>query len=116
MQIEVCTIARYDGQAPSRCALRIARPKRHYKKRMRHSKLDPKRPATEPQTTVLSIVRRLAAIDPATFGEQRHSIVRRLLRHSVDARLHASMLINDFSGRCATCQVGLRSNVAWSRS
>ena len=36
--------------------------------------------ATEPQITALAIVCRLAAIDPATFGEQQHSIVQRLLR------------------------------------
>jgi hypothetical protein len=36
--------------------------------------------ATEPQITALAIVRRLAAIDPATFGDKQHSIVQRLLR------------------------------------
>jgi len=36
--------------------------------------------ATEPQITALAIVRRLAAIDPATFGDQQHSIVQRLIR------------------------------------
>ena len=50
------------------------------------SKLDPNLAtieswlAAEPQTTALSITRRLAAIDPATFGEMQHSIVQRLLR------------------------------------
>ena len=36
--------------------------------------------ATEPQITALAIVRRLAAIDPATFSDEQHSIVQRLLR------------------------------------
>ncbi|MGZ5187571.1 MAG: DDE-type integrase/transposase/recombinase [Caldimonas sp.] len=63
------------------------RPKRRYKKRIRMpSKLDPYMAtieswlATEPQITALAIVHRLAAIDPATFAEQQHSIVQRLLR------------------------------------
>jgi len=63
------------------------RPKRRYKKRIRMpSKLDPHLAtieswlATEPQITALAIVRRLAAIDPATFGDKQHSIVQRLLR------------------------------------
>jgi hypothetical protein len=63
------------------------RPKRRYKKRIRMpSKLDPHLAtieswlATEPQITAHAIVRRLAATDPATFGEQQHSIVQRLLR------------------------------------
>jgi hypothetical protein len=63
------------------------RPKRRYKKRIRMpSKLDPHLAtieswlAMEPQITALVIVCRLAAIDPATFGEQQHSIVQRLLR------------------------------------
>ena len=63
------------------------RPKRRYKKRMRMpSKLDPHLAtieswlAMEPQITALAIVRRLAAIDPATFGDQQHSIVQRLIR------------------------------------
>jgi len=63
------------------------RPKRRYKKRIRMpSKLDPHLTtieswlATEPQITALAIVRRLAAIDPATFGDKQHSIVQRLLR------------------------------------
>lgn len=63
------------------------RPNRRYKKRIRMpSKLDPHLAtieswvATEPQITALAIVHRLAAIDPATFGEQQHSIVQRLLR------------------------------------
>ena len=36
--------------------------------------------ATEPQITALAIVRRLAAIDPATFSDKQHSIVQRLIR------------------------------------
>jgi hypothetical protein len=34
--------------------------------------------ATEPQITALAIARRLAAIDPATFSDEQHSIVQRL--------------------------------------
>ena len=63
------------------------RPKRKYKKRIRMpSKLDPHLAtieswlAAEPQLTALGIVRRLAEIDPATFGGKQHSIVQRLLR------------------------------------
>lgn len=63
------------------------RPKRRYKKRMRMpSKLDLHLAtigswlAAEPQLTALAIVRRLAAIDPATFSDRQHSIVQRLLR------------------------------------
>jgi hypothetical protein len=63
------------------------RPKRRYKKRIRMpSKLDPHLAtieswlATEPQITALAIVHRLATIDPATFAEEQHSIVQRLLR------------------------------------
>ena len=63
------------------------RPKRRYKKRIRMpSKLDPYLATidswlvTEPQITALAIVRRLSAIDPATFGDKQHSIVQRLLR------------------------------------
>ena len=63
------------------------RPKRRYKKRIRMpSKLDPHLAtieswlATEPQITALAIVRRLAAIDPATFSDKQHSIVQRLIR------------------------------------
>jgi len=63
------------------------RPKRRYKKRMRMpSKLDPHLAtieswlAMEPQITALAIVRRLAAIDPATFSDKQHSIVQRLIR------------------------------------
>src|SRR5258707_8406089 len=62
-------------------------PKRHYKTRIRMpSKLDPHLAtieswlATEPQITALAIVRRLAEIDPSTFGDKQHSIVQRLLR------------------------------------
>ena len=62
-------------------------PKRKYKKRIRMpSKLDPHLAtieswlAAEPQLTALGIVRRLAEIDPATFGGKQHSIVQRLLR------------------------------------
>jgi hypothetical protein len=36
--------------------------------------------ATEPHITALAIVRRLAAIDPARFGDKQHSIVQRLMR------------------------------------
>jgi hypothetical protein len=61
--------------------------KRPYKKRIRMpSKLDPHLAAiegwlaAEPQLTALAIVRRLAAIDPATFSDNQHSIVQRLLR------------------------------------
>jgi hypothetical protein len=63
------------------------RPKRRYKKRIRMpSKLDPHLAAienwlaVEPQLTALTIVRRLAAIDPLTFSDKQHSIVQRLLR------------------------------------
>jgi hypothetical protein len=63
------------------------RSKRRYKKRIRMpSKLDPHLATieswltTEPQITALVIVHRLAAIDPATFAEEQHSIVQRLLR------------------------------------
>jgi len=63
------------------------RPKRKYKKRIRMpSKLDPHLAtieswlAAEPHLTALSIVQRLAEIDPATFGGKQHSIVQRLLR------------------------------------
>jgi hypothetical protein len=63
------------------------RVKRKYKTRMRMpSKLDPHLAtiedwlATEPQITALAIVRRLAAIDPETFGDKQHSIVQRLLK------------------------------------
>jgi hypothetical protein len=63
------------------------RPKRRYKKRIRMpSKLDPHLAtieswlATEPQITALAIVRRLAAIDPATFSDKQHSTVQRLIR------------------------------------
>jgi hypothetical protein len=60
--------------------------KRRYKKRIRMpSKLDPHLAAIESwlaaeQLTALAIVRRLAAIDPATFSDKQHSIVQRLLR------------------------------------
>jgi hypothetical protein len=63
------------------------RPKRRYKKRIRMpSKLDPYLAtienwlAVEPQLTALTIVRRLAAIDPLTFSDKQHSIIQRLLR------------------------------------
>jgi hypothetical protein len=63
------------------------RVKRKYKTRMRMpSKLDPHLAtiegwlAAEPQITALAIVRRLAAIDPGTFGHKQHSIVQRLLK------------------------------------
>ena len=63
------------------------RPKRRYKTRMRMpSKLDPHLAAirdwltAEPDITALTIVGRLAGIDPATFGDKQHSIVQRLLR------------------------------------
>lgn len=58
------------------------RPKRRYKKRIRMpSKLDLAKIenwlAVEPQITALTIVRRLAAIDPSTFSNKQHSIVQR---------------------------------------
>ena len=63
------------------------RPKPRYKKRIRMpSKLDPHLAAiedwleTEPQITALAIARRLAEIDPTTFGDKQHSIVQRLVR------------------------------------
>lgn len=63
------------------------KPKRKYKTRVRMpSKLDPHLQAiegwlaAEPQLTALAIVGRLAAIDPATFGEKQKSIVQRLLK------------------------------------
>ena len=64
-----------------------AQAKRKYKTRVRMpSKLDPHLAAiegwlqAEPQITALAIVRRLAAIDPATFGDKQHSIVQRCLK------------------------------------
>jgi hypothetical protein len=36
--------------------------------------------AIEPWITALTIVRRLAAIDPSTFGDKQHATVQRLLR------------------------------------
>jgi hypothetical protein len=76
---------------PDRSARRLRathrRPKRRYKKRIRMpSKLDPYLAtienwlAVEPQITALTIVRRLAAIDPSTFSDKQHSIVQRQLR------------------------------------
>ena len=63
------------------------KPKRRYKTRMRMpSKLDPHLAtieiwlAAEPDITALSIVGRLARIEPATFGDKQKSIVQRLLR------------------------------------
>jgi hypothetical protein len=63
------------------------KPKRRYKTRVRMpSKLDPHLDtieewlAAEPGITALTIVRRLAEIDPSTFGDKQHSIVQRLLR------------------------------------
>lgn len=63
------------------------RPKRRYKTRMRMpSMLDPHLTtiaswlAAEPNITALTIVRRLAGIDPKTFGDKQHSTVQRLLR------------------------------------
>lgn len=63
------------------------RPKRRYKTRIRMpSKLDPYLVliedwlAAEPRITALTIVRRLAAIDPSTFCDKQHSIVQRKLR------------------------------------
>ena len=76
------------------------RPKRPYKKRIRMpSKLDPHLAmienwvATEPQITAVDIVRRLAAIDPATFGNQQYSIVRRLIR-SLRRKLAETVLVD----------------------
>ncbi len=61
--------------------------KRKYKTRMRiPSKLDPHLATiedwlkAEPQITALAALRRLAAIDPDTFGDKQHSIVQRLLK------------------------------------
>jgi len=61
--------------------------KRRYKKRMRMpSKLDPHLArieswlAAEPHLTALAIVRRLAEVEPASFGDKQHSIVQRLLK------------------------------------
>ena len=77
------------GSLASRCEVRAThrRKKGKYKTRMpMPSKLDPHLAtiegwlATEPQLTALSITRRLAVIDPATFGNAQHSIVQRLLR------------------------------------
>lgn len=63
------------------------KPKRRYKTRMRMpSMLDPHLAtieswlAAEPDITALAIVRRLAVIEPATFGDKQQSIVQRLLR------------------------------------
>ena len=82
----LCAIARQGSQAGEVRATH-RRPKRKYKKRIRMpSKLDPHLAtieswlAAEPQITALAIVRRLAAIDPATFSDKQHSIVQRLLR------------------------------------
>lgn len=78
------------------------KPKRRYKTRMRMpSKLDPHLAriegwlAAEPQITALTIVRRLAAIDPATFGDKQHSVVQKLLqrfrRRAVERVLASSL-------------------------
>ena len=81
--------ARSLGKASSAGEVRAThrRAKRKYKTRMRMpSKLDPHLTtieswlAADPQLTALAIVRRLAAIDPATFSDSQHSIVQRLLR------------------------------------
>jgi hypothetical protein len=78
------------------------KPKRRYKTRMRMpSKLDPHLVtiegwlAAEPQITASTIVRGLAAIDPATFGDKQHSIVQKLLkrfrRRAVESVLASSV-------------------------
>lgn len=81
--------ARLLGTMPSTGEVRSThrRQKHKYKTRVRMpSKLDPHLAmiegwlAIEPQITALAIVRRLAEIDPITFGDQQHSIVQRLLR------------------------------------
>ena len=75
--------------------------KRKYKTRVRMpSKLDPHLAAiegwiaAEPQITALAIVARLAAIDPATFGDRQHSIVQRfpkaLRRKAAEAAIAAT--------------------------
>lgn len=63
------------------------KPKRRYKTRIRMpSKLDSHLSkiedwlAAEPDITALTIVGRLAGIDPASFGDKQQSIVQRLLR------------------------------------
>jgi hypothetical protein len=48
--------------------------------------------ATEPQITALAIVRRLAAIDPATFSYKQHSIMQRLIR-SVRRKATESVIV-----------------------
>jgi hypothetical protein len=78
------------------------KPKRRYKTRMRMpSKLDPHLVtiegwlAAEPQITASTIVRGLAAIDPATFGDKQHSNVQKLLkrfrRRAVESVLASSV-------------------------
>jgi len=71
--------------AEPRATLRSS--KRRYKKRMRMpSKLDPHLArieswlAAKPHLTALAIVRRLAEVEPASFGDKQHSIVQRLLK------------------------------------
>jgi hypothetical protein len=85
-------------------------PKRHYKTRIRMpSKLDPHLAtieswlATEPQITALAIVRRLAEIDPSTFGDKQHSIVQRLLRSL--RRKAAGTVIVDTTMKASTAVV-----------
>jgi hypothetical protein len=85
-------------------------PKRHYKTRIRMpSKLDPHLAtieswlATEPQITALAIVRRLAEIDPSTFGDKQHSIVQRLLRSL--RRKAAGTVIVDMTMKASTAAV-----------
>jgi hypothetical protein len=92
---EVCDFARALGAPPLDTAdvagteprATHRRPKRRYKTRIRMpSKLDPHLAtiegwlAADPAMTALTIVRRLAEIDPATFSDKQHSIVQRLLR------------------------------------
>jgi hypothetical protein len=85
-------------------------PKRHYKTRIRMpSKLDPHLAtienwlATEPQITALAIVRRLAEIDPSTFGDKQHSIVQRLLR-SLRRKAAATVMV-DMTMKASTAVV-----------
>ncbi len=92
------------------------RVKRKYKTRVRMpSKLDPHLAtiedwlAAEPQITALSIVRRLAAIDPDTFGDKQHSIVQRLLkalRRKAAQTVIAETAAEGASQRCPTGVAG----------
>jgi hypothetical protein len=65
--------------------------------------------AAEPQITALAIVRRLAAIDPATFGEKQHSIVQRLLkalRHKAAEKVIAATAVKEREAKMPNAGAG----------